>query len=37
MIEAIDPEWQGGLPYTMVIEPGGNIIYRKQDIMTRRK
>ena len=31
MIEAIDPEWQGGLPYTMVIEPGGKIIYRKQD------
>jgi hypothetical protein len=33
MIEAIDPQWQGGLPYTMVIEPGGNIIYRKQDII----
>jgi thiol-disulfide isomerase/thioredoxin len=33
MIEAIDPEWQGGLPYTMVIEPGGKIIYRKQDII----
>jgi len=31
MIEAIDPEWQGGLPYTMVIEPEGKIIYRKQD------
>ncbi|MDQ1296864.1 MAG: hypothetical protein QG611_843 [Bacteroidota bacterium] len=33
MIEAVDPEWQGGLPYTMVIEPGGKIIYRKQDMI----
>jgi hypothetical protein len=33
MIEAIDPQWQGGLPFTLVIEPGGNIIYRKQDII----
>jgi len=30
LIEAIDPEWQGALPYTMLIEPGGKIIYRKQ-------
>jgi len=33
MIEAVDPDWQGGLPYTMVIEPGGKIIYRKQDMI----
>jgi thiol-disulfide isomerase/thioredoxin len=31
LIEAIDPDWQGGLPYTMLIEPGGNIVYKKQD------
>jgi peroxiredoxin len=31
MIEAVDPEWQGGLPFTMLIEPGGKIIYKKQD------
>jgi peroxiredoxin len=31
MIEAVDPEWQGGLPFTMLIEPGGEIIYKKQD------
>jgi thiol-disulfide isomerase/thioredoxin len=30
MIEAIDPAWQGALPYTMLIEPGGKIIYSKQ-------
>jgi len=30
LIEAVDPEWQGALPYTMLIEPGGKIIYKKQ-------
>ena len=29
-IEAIDPKWQGALPYTLLIEPGGNILYGKQ-------
>ncbi len=27
LIEAIDPEWDGALPYTMLIEPGGKITY----------
>jgi hypothetical protein len=31
MIEAVAPDWQGGLPFTMLIEPGGTIIYKKQD------
>src|SRR5665647_875990 len=31
LIEAVDPKWQGALPYTLLIEPGGKIIYRKQD------
>jgi peroxiredoxin len=31
MIEAVAPDWQGGLPFTMLIEPGGRIIYQKQD------
>ncbi len=30
LIEAIDPKWQGALPYTMVIEPGGKIIYARE-------
>lgn len=30
LIEAIDPEWQGALPYTVLIEPGGKILYSKQ-------
>ena len=29
-IEAIDPKWQGALPYTILIEPGGKILYGKQ-------
>jgi thiol-disulfide isomerase/thioredoxin len=30
LIEAVDPKWQGALPYTMVIEPGGKVIYAKE-------
>jgi peroxiredoxin len=30
LIEAIDPAWQGALPYTVLVEPGGKIVYSKQ-------
>ena len=30
LIEAIDPKWSGALPYTLLIEPGGKIVYRYQ-------
>ena len=30
LIELIDAEWQGALPYTLLIAPGGKILYRKQ-------
>ncbi|RCH56016.1 redoxin [Mucilaginibacter hurinus] len=30
LIEAIDPQWQGTLPYTLIVEPGGKIVYRVQ-------
>jgi hypothetical protein len=30
LIEAIDPNWQGALPYTILVEPGGKIVYSKQ-------
>ncbi len=30
MIEIIDPKWQGALPYTLLVEPGGKIVYAKQ-------
>jgi hypothetical protein len=28
MFEALDPEWKGGLPHTLLIAPGGEVIYR---------
>ncbi|MGA2093218.1 MAG: redoxin family protein [Sedimentisphaerales bacterium] len=28
MGEAVDKEWQGAIPYTVIIKPGGEIIYR---------
>ena len=30
LIELIDAEWQGALPYTLLISAGGKILYRKQ-------
>jgi hypothetical protein len=30
MIEAIDPKWQGALPYTILIEPGGKVVYSQE-------
>ena len=30
LIEAVDPKWQGALPYTVLVEPGGKIVYAKQ-------
>jgi peroxiredoxin len=33
LIEAIDPGWQGGLPYTVIVEPGGEMVLRHQGIL----
>jgi peroxiredoxin len=30
LIEAVDPKWQGALPYTMLIEPGGKVVYARE-------
>jgi thiol-disulfide isomerase/thioredoxin len=30
LIEAIDPDWKGALPYTILVEPGGKIVYAKE-------
>ena len=30
MIEAVDPLWQGALPHTLLVAPGGRVIYRSQ-------
>ena len=29
LIEAVDPDWDGALPYTVLIEPDGNVVYKK--------
>jgi len=36
-IEAIDPKWPGALPYTMIVEPGGKIVYGQQNIIDPAK
>ena len=28
LIEALDPEWNGALPHTLLIAPGGEVLYR---------
>lgn len=33
LIEAVDNDWQGALPFTLLIEPGGRVIYKKQDMI----
>ncbi len=33
LIESIDPDWSGAIPYTLLIEPGGKIIYKHQGIV----
>lgn len=30
LIEAIDPAWNGALPYTVLVEPGGKVVYSTQ-------
>jgi thiol-disulfide isomerase/thioredoxin len=37
LIEAVDPNWQGALPYTLIVEPGGKIVYGKQNIIDPAK
>jgi peroxiredoxin len=30
LIEALDPKWQGALPHTIVVAPGGEVVYRSE-------
>ena len=32
LAEALDPKWTGPIPYTILVEPGGKVIYRKEGI-----
>lgn len=31
LIEAVDPNWNGALPYTILVEPGGKVVYSVQN------
>ena len=33
MMEAFDPKWDGGLPYTVLLGPNGEVFYRHQDVL----
>jgi len=33
LIEAVDKEWPGSIPYTLLIAPGGKIIFRKKEMV----
>ena len=33
LMEAVDEEWQGALPYTILIAPGGEIVYRQMGMI----
>lgn len=37
LIELIDKDWQGALPYTLLVEPNGKIIYQKQGTIDAAK
>lgn len=33
LIDVVDSEWRGALPYTVLLEPGGKVIYKKMGIV----
>lgn len=37
LAEALDPEWEGPIPYTILVAPGGEIVYRQQDSIDPQK
>ena len=34
LIEIVDPEWQGAIPHTLLIAPGGEVVYRHNGMIT---
>jgi len=30
LVDSLDPKWQGALPYTLLVAPGGKVLFRKQ-------
>jgi peroxiredoxin len=37
LIEAVDPQWQGALPHTILVAPGGEVIYRSEAAFDTRE
>ncbi len=33
LIETVDPRWRGLIPYTMIVEPGGKIVYAREGVI----
>jgi peroxiredoxin len=33
LIEAVDPNWNGALPYTLLVEPGGKVVFSYQGVV----
>ncbi len=29
LIRAVDPKWEAQIPYTLIIKPGGEVLYRR--------
>ena len=37
LFDGLDRKWQGGIPYTVLIAPGGEVVYRKHDSVSPRE
>jgi len=37
LIQALDPEWKGPIPFTLLVAPGGKVIYRINDSVDGEK
>lgn len=37
LIEAVDPSWDGALPYSILVEPGGNVVWSHQGAVDFRE
>ena len=33
LINIVDPEWDGALPYTVLLEPGGKVLYKEMGMI----
>jgi thiol-disulfide isomerase/thioredoxin len=37
LVEAVDPKWPGALPYTILVAPGGKVLYRSDGAFDTRR